>query len=36
MVVVVFSAKSVKHLLSNEVACAQNLSNLLQTVGVDS
>jgi hypothetical protein len=31
----VFLAKSVKHPFLNEISRAQNLSNLLQTVGVD-
>jgi hypothetical protein len=34
-VVAVFLAKSVKHPFLNEISGAQNLSNLLQTVGVD-
>jgi hypothetical protein len=33
-VVAVFLAKSVKHPFLNEISCAQNLSNPLQTVGV--
>jgi hypothetical protein len=34
-VVAVFLAKSVKHPFLNEISYAQNLSNPLQTVGVD-
>jgi len=34
-VVAVFLAKSVKYPFLNKTSCAQNVSNLLQTVGVD-